>query len=225
MRMRVSLAVAGVVILFGMAVPQAVAQSVGEDSVVGSAEDCDGVVGGEVGGTPCGLGTPLVHVDVRGGPGGEDATGSVSFGTRFGFGQYGVATEPSCLAVSGNVAVIGFAGTRRSPSFGDLPVVGFLQISDGGAGVGQDSFRWTLEPSTAPGPTVCPATPPGGLPTLGGSGVNDRGDLVVHDAARLPASTAECKNGGWRTYGVFKNQGDCVSFAATKGNNLPASSP
>jgi hypothetical protein len=37
----------------------------------------------------------------------------------------------------------------------------------------------------------------------------------------LPTSTAECKNGGWKTYGVFKNQGDCVSFVATKGKNQP----
>jgi hypothetical protein len=30
------------------------------------------------------------------------------------------------------------------------------------------------------------------------------------------------KNGGWRSYGVFKNQGDCVSFVATNGKNPPA---
>jgi len=35
------------------------------------------------------------------------------------------------------------------------------------------------------------------------------------------ASTALCKNGGWKTWGVFKNQGDCVSFVATNGSNLP----
>ena len=37
------------------------------------------------------------------------------------------------------------------------------------------------------------------------------------DAPPLPTSKDQCKNGGWRTYGVFKNQGDCVSFVATKG--------
>jgi hypothetical protein len=31
-----------------------------------------------------------------------------------------------------------------------------------------------------------------------------------------------CKGGGWVAYGVFKNQGDCVSFFATKGKNPPA---
>jgi hypothetical protein len=32
----------------------------------------------------------------------------------------------------------------------------------------------------------------------------------------------QCKNGGWLNYGVFKNQGDCVSFVATGGKNPPA---
>lgn len=32
----------------------------------------------------------------------------------------------------------------------------------------------------------------------------------------------DCKNGGWRTFNVFKNQGDCVSYVATGGRNQPA---
>ena len=32
----------------------------------------------------------------------------------------------------------------------------------------------------------------------------------------------QCKNGGWRTLGDFKNQGDCVSWFATGGKNAPA---
>jgi hypothetical protein len=38
----------------------------------------------------------------------------------------------------------------------------------------------------------------------------------------LPTSKEECKDGGWRVFGVFKNQGDCVSFVATRGRNPPA---
>ncbi len=34
----------------------------------------------------------------------------------------------------------------------------------------------------------------------------------------------QCKNGGWRTLGDFKNQGDCVSWFATGGKNPPAGS-
>jgi hypothetical protein len=39
----------------------------------------------------------------------------------------------------------------------------------------------------------------------------------------LPTSQQECEGGGWRTYGIFRNQGDCVSFVATGGKNPPAS--
>ncbi len=39
--------------------------------------------------------------------------------------------------------------------------------------------------------------------------------------ASLPVSKDECKNGGWEAFGVFKNQGDCVSFVATQGKNEP----
>jgi hypothetical protein len=38
----------------------------------------------------------------------------------------------------------------------------------------------------------------------------------------LPTTADQCKNGGWQSYGVFKNQGDCVSFVATGGKNPPA---
>lgn len=34
--------------------------------------------------------------------------------------------------------------------------------------------------------------------------------------------TETCKKGGWQSYGVFKNQGDCVSYFATDGRNPPA---
>jgi hypothetical protein len=38
----------------------------------------------------------------------------------------------------------------------------------------------------------------------------------------LPTDEGQCKNGGWQTFGVFKNQGDCVSFVATGGKNPPS---
>jgi hypothetical protein len=41
-------------------------------------------------------------------------------------------------------------------------------------------------------------------------------------APPLPTNRDQCRNGRWRTYGVFKNQGDCVSFVATGGKNPPA---
>ena len=37
-----------------------------------------------------------------------------------------------------------------------------------------------------------------------------------------PTTIEQCFNGGWQTFKVFKNQGDCVSFVATKGKNPPS---
>jgi hypothetical protein len=35
----------------------------------------------------------------------------------------------------------------------------------------------------------------------------------------LPTRADQCKNGGWQTFGIFKNQGDCVSYVTTGGQN------
>jgi hypothetical protein len=40
-------------------------------------------------------------------------------------------------------------------------------------------------------------------------------------APPLPSSKDQCKNGGWRSYGIFRTQGDCVSFVATGGKSQP----
>jgi hypothetical protein len=40
----------------------------------------------------------------------------------------------------------------------------------------------------------------------------------------LPADKAACKNGGYRDFPQFKNQGDCVSFVTTAGKNPPSGS-
>jgi hypothetical protein len=37
----------------------------------------------------------------------------------------------------------------------------------------------------------------------------------------LPTSPDQCTKGGWKAFGIFTNQGDCVSFVATKGKNEP----
>ena len=37
----------------------------------------------------------------------------------------------------------------------------------------------------------------------------------------LPTSLADCMKDGWRAFPQFKNEGDCVSFVATRGTNQP----
>jgi hypothetical protein len=36
-----------------------------------------------------------------------------------------------------------------------------------------------------------------------------------------PETRDDCKKGGWERYGIFRNQGDCVSWVATHGKNEP----
>jgi hypothetical protein len=37
-----------------------------------------------------------------------------------------------------------------------------------------------------------------------------------------PSTKDQCLKSGWQSFGVFRNQGDCVSFVATGGKNQPA---
>jgi hypothetical protein len=96
------------------------------------------------------------------------------------------------------------------------------------------AFRGSTEVDTA-----IATAPPGGYTEL--SVTSTQGiDRVVLSAATefgfvfddlsftrlvLPVSKKDCKKGGWRDFEVFKNQGDCVSFVATKGKNPPSGSP
>jgi len=47
------------------------------------------------------------------------------------------------------------------------------------------------------------------------------GGPVVTDTKPTPTAKDQCKNGGWRSFPGFKNQGDCVSLVATKGKKQP----
>jgi hypothetical protein len=47
-------------------------------------------------------------------------------------------------------------------------------------------------------------------------------DLYMTTRAQIfPATKDECKDGGWERFGIYKNQGDCVSYVATDGSNAP----
>jgi len=47
-------------------------------------------------------------------------------------------------------------------------------------------------------------------------------DLYMTTRAQIfPTTKDDCKNNGWEHYGIYKNQGDCVSYVATGGQNQP----
>jgi hypothetical protein len=54
------------------------------------------------------------------------------------------------------------------------------------------------------------------------SNITVNGQVQVPETTSAPTTKDDCKNGGWQTFDPpFKNQGDCVSFVATKGKNPP----
>jgi hypothetical protein len=142
-------------------------------------------------------------VSASSGPSGESPAGNVLF-TQGRFPYFGGPV--TCLAVNGNVATVnldtdGFAGIVT------------VEVTDSPAG---DLMRVAMAHRS-----------PGDCSALG-TAIDLRvtsGDLTVVDAQPFATSKDQCKNGGWRAFGVFKNQGDCVSFVATGGKNPPATGP
>jgi hypothetical protein len=202
------------------AVPDAAgAQVPNGDSVVGQATDCDQGIPPEF----CFLFSTSVTLDARSGPAGDAATGTVASTVTISRNQSGIRGTVTCLAVSGNVAVVGFTGTYFPFSPPPVPAAGRIRVTDGGGPAsGADTFALSFT-SGFPPPTAPDCTAP--FPPGGTFYVNDQGDLIVTDSPALPTSKDQCKNGGWQSYGVFKNQGDCVSFVATGGKNPPGKKP
>lgn len=93
------------------------------------------------------------------------------------------------------------SGLAVSPDGRNLYVVNHFVVS-----------QYTIDPTSGRLTPNNPAT----IPT-GGSGVG----IAIASSRSFPTSKSQCKKGGWKTYGVFKNQGDCVSYVATKGKNPP----
>ena len=155
-----------------------------------------------------------LDVDVRSGPSGENPTGQLVLintfdGTRVPLGP------PSCLAIYPDDAVSGrptFAVVNvpapNIVSFGDVATFEFSPSATPGLGGFEAdlSFRSPIDCS----------------PLSGFGLISGFGSLVIVDAPPLPTLKDQCKSNGWRAFGVFKNQGDCVSFIATGGKNQPS---
>lgn len=155
-----------------------------------------------------------LNLSAQSGTSGQNPSGTASFTA---FGMFDIAGSVTCLSVTGpdrgagtatapTTAVLNFVDTN--PPFAGT--VFTTELVDNG-GNGADTI------STAPtgrSPTDCSAF--GGL-----TDTLTNGRAVVFDAPPLPTSKDQCKDGGWQSFGVFKNQGDCVSFVATHGKRQP----
>jgi hypothetical protein len=161
------------------------AQTATQDSVTGTASFENPVIQRKV--------TDVFNV--FSGPSGENATGTVT-GTVAGSGIT-IVTDVTCLAVSGNRAVIGLRA--RPPDVFNV----YLVVVDGGAS-GQDSFGPVASPGGVATDCASVTTNPSLTPFTGGN-------VVVTDAPPLPTSKEQCKSGGWNGFG-FRNEGQCVAF-------------
>jgi hypothetical protein len=137
-------------------------------------------------------------------PGGANPSGQVQY--TMGAGQRAtVQASVTCLSVSGNTAVIGFQGTRFFFVYPPEPVSGELVVTDNGP-AGFPSLD-TVALSERVGSTSPPNC---GVPGPVNGPFRVFGDIIV--TAALPASKEQCKNGLWRDFPEFKNQGQCIAF-------------
>jgi hypothetical protein len=130
--------------------------------------------------------------DARSGPSGEDPVGQAALGP--------LGSSPiACLVVRDNVARIDVAGRI---------ITVHIEVTDNaGRGV-PDVVRGA---SSLSGVADCSPLDPSSL-----SGDVLEGDIVVVDASPRPATKDDCKQGGWRRFATFTNQGDCVSSVASR---------
>jgi hypothetical protein len=186
---------------------------------------------------PCGL-RLIFDFGVMSGPNGENPAGAVlvvESGPSPG-GSTSVQGAVTCLSVRDRVAIIGVTGSRQRFGSGSphTQIAGLIRVVDaGGPDSNADIFQFAISEgprdsrTLLPGPTSCSSFPgPFPFPSLfinapSSNFTNNTGNVVVTDTRPLPTSKEQCKKGGWQSYGVFKNQGDCVSFVATKRKNPP----
>jgi hypothetical protein len=166
-------AIVGLAVTAMFAAPAASAQAPTRDSVVAQ------------GFQP---GVLSLDVDVRSGPSGANPTGPVNFHIGGGFGPT-YSANVTCLAVTGNTAVIGFLGTRFFMGSAD-PVAGLIRLTDaGGPGSRQDVFEGPRPEDVLP--PVTPLSDCSTFPPAGGDRFSvfefPPDDIAVVDAQPRPA--------------------------------------
>jgi hypothetical protein len=139
-------------------------------------------------------------------------------------GAAGTSPNPSCIGGAG--AQFNAAGPGSGGAGGGGPCL------DGGGGGGGGYFGGGGGSSSGisgagggGGTDFCAATiadcsvfPGAGTQTTAGSGTGQARVTITYTL--LPTSIAQCKIGGWTTFGsTFKNQGACVSFVARGGED------
>lgn len=109
---------------------------------------------------------------------------------------------------------------------GILPTWGELQINDAapnwGAYSSSHTYSTTVSGSGSLNFRIFDGDVTGQIPYWYGDNQGTLSVDVYQLPPPMPTNADQCKKNGWMTYGVFKNQGDCVSYVATNGKNPPA---
>jgi hypothetical protein len=112
--------------------------------------------------------------------------------------------------------------TTIYPDDGTNPVTVNIELGSGQGVASCLDGSWTLNVT---GATYVADNGDTGVVSVSATGaVGGSGAFTEVFGPRLPTSADQCKKDGWKSYGAFKNQGDCVSYVATKGKNKPAGS-
>jgi hypothetical protein len=119
-----------------------------------------------------------------------------------------------------------------SPRFDVQTTTGFFFLGCNNVTPVGNTYTFTAATLAAAGQQV--PTPTGQIQAIDVlidvQGTADLSNITVNGQLQVPAPAAigpttkdQCKDGGWKTFTspAFKNQGDCVSFVATKGKNPP----
>jgi hypothetical protein len=147
--------------------------------------------------------------------GGLSATAGIGGGAGTSSGGSGGAPN----GANGVIGVGGDGGTGFGAAFPDADGGGGGGgLFGGGGGGGEDDTHFGCcgqSGAAGGGGGGSNLVPPGGT-----SGLTTDPPQITISYLAMP-TTDSCKKGGWQAYGVFKNQGDCVSFVATGGKNPP----
>jgi hypothetical protein len=124
------------------------------------------------------------------GPNGENPTGEIRFNELQQIFDVGGIT---CLAVTGNSATFNYVSEFLGGAIATIHLV-------------DDSPDTLSVIAVGRAPSDCSPGPDAQVLHL------TSGDITVVDAQPMPTSKEQCKNGGWRNFPQFKNQGQCIAF-------------
>jgi large repetitive protein len=133
-----------------------------------------------------------------------DASGNSSSCTTF---VTVVDTTPPTITCPSNITVVAGAGGTA--------VVTYSAVASDIAG------PVTISYSPASGSTFAVGTTPVVATATDASGLTTQCGFTVTVTPFVPTTSDECRNGGWMAFGIFKNQGECISFVTGRRGGSP----